>query len=207
MDYFDAVISRTGVKKYEKREVDDKLIGVILHMANYAESAGNLQAWEFIVVKDEDTKKKLSEAALRLNIVKDAPIDIVVCADLRKMSLKYQERGEYLYAVQDTASAITIMSITAQFLGLGINWVRAFDEDNIRQILGLPAHIRPLGIVTLGYPLEKSDIVKRQPVENLTWVDFYKRKYNKAYMFQTGPTEEVFKPIVNQILDKLKKKK
>ncbi|MBI2546984.1 MAG: nitroreductase family protein [Candidatus Aenigmarchaeota archaeon] len=206
MDYFNAVTTQSTTKKYEKKGVEDKVIGVVLYMANHAESVGNLQGWEFIVVKDPETKKRLSGAALKLDVVKDAPVDIVVCADLKKFSLKYEERGEYLYSIQDTAGVITIMLLTAQILGLGANWIRAFDEDGVKQILQLPNELRPVGIITLGYPFEKVKKPKIKQFEYMTWSDQFKKKYDISYLFQAGPKEQVFKPIVNQILDKLKKK-
>lgn len=206
MDFFDAITTRAVVKKFDKTPVNDKLIGAILYMANNAESAGDMQEWQFIVVKDEEIKKQLYNASLKLDVVKDAPVDIVVCADLKKISMKFHERGEYLYSVQDTASVITIMFLTAKILGLGANWIRAFDEAKVKEILGLPADIRPVGIVTLGYPSEKSEKKKLDPFEHLTWVDKYHQKYNISAMLQPGPAEEVFKPIINQIIDKLKKK-
>ncbi len=205
MDFFSAVNTLGTVKKYEKKDVDDKSIGVILYMANNFPSVGGLQGWEFIVVRDPEVKKSLHRAALKLDVVKDAPVDIVVCADLKKISLKYEERGEYLYSIQDTSGAIVIMMLTAQILGLGTNWVRAFDEQNIKITLGLPNELRPVGIITLGYPAEKSDR-KPKPFENMTSFNRFKQKYDISYMFQTGPKEEVSKPIVNQIIDKLKKK-
>lgn len=206
MDFFSAVTSQGTIKKYERKEVDDKLIGVILYMANHASSAGNLQGWEFIIVKDSEVKKRLHKAALKLDAVKDAPVDIVVCADLKKFSLKYEERGEYLYSIQDTASAITVMMITAQILGLGANWIRAFDEQDVKMTLGLPNELRPIGIVTLGYSLEKAEKKNFKPFEYMTSLDQFKKKYDISYMFQIGPKEEAFKPIVNQFIDKLKKK-
>ena len=207
MDFFNAVTSLAAVKRYEKKEVDDKLIGVILYMANHADSAGNLQGWEFIVVRDPEVKKMLHKAALKLDVIQDAPVDIVVCADLKKYSLKYDERGEYLYSLQDTAGTIAIIMVTAQILGLGTNWIRAFDENDIKAALGLPNELRPVGIITLGYPLEKPAKRKIKPFEYATWIDQFKRKYDLSYLFQIGPKEEVFKPIVNQIIDKLKKEK
>lgn len=206
MDFFSAVTTLGPVKKYEKKEVDDKLIGVILYMANHADSAGNLQGWEFIVVRDFEVKKQLHKAALKLDVVKDAPVDIVVCADLKKFSLKYEERGEYLYSIQDTAGAITIMMLTAQLLGLGTNWIRAFDEHDVKTALGLPNELRPVGIITLGYPFEKTQKKNLKEFEHMTSLDQFKKKYDASYLFQIGPKEEVFKPIVNQIIDKLKKK-
>lgn len=206
MDFFNAVTSQGTVKKYEKKEVDDKLIGVILYMANYADSVGNIQGWDFIVVRDQEVKNQMHKAAFKLDVVKDAPVSIVVCADLKKFSLKYEERGEYLYSIQDTAGAVTIIMLTAQILGLGTNWIRAFDEKEMKQILSLPNEVRPMGIVTLGYPAIKTERKKPRNFEYMTWIDQFKRKYDISYMFQIGPKEEVFKPVVNQIIDKLKKK-
>ncbi len=206
MDFFDAVTGHMNVRRYEKTEVEDKLVGVMLYMANQAESAGDLQAWEFVFVREGKVKEKLYNAALNMNIVREAPVDIVVCADLKKQSLKYHERGEYLYSVQDTASAITVMMVTAELLGLGANWIRAFDESKVKEILSLPDSIRPVGIITVGYPLERAKERTRNPFERLTWLDQYHKKSDISYLYQTGPKEDVFKPIVNQILEKLKKK-
>ncbi|MBI2005588.1 MAG: nitroreductase family protein [Candidatus Aenigmarchaeota archaeon] len=206
MDFFNAVTTQTTVKRYEKKDVDDKLIGVILHMANHADSAGNLQGWEFIVIRDPEIKKQLHKAALKLDVVKDAPVDIVVCADLKKFSLKYEERGEYLYSIQDTTGAITIMMLTAQILGLGANWIRALNENDVKTILGLPNELRPVGIITLGYAFEKAEKKNLKSFEHMTSFNKFKQKYDISYLFQIGPKEEVFKPIVNQIIDKLKKK-
>ena len=206
MDFFNAVTSQGTVKKYEKKDVDDKLIGVMLFMANHADSAGNLQPWEFIVVKDPDTKQRLHKAAFKIDVVRDALVDIVVCADLKKATLKYEERGERIYAVQDTAGAITIMMITAEILGLGANWIRTFDEDDVKTTLGLPNDVRPFGIITLGYPSDKSPKKNHKAFESMTSLDVFKKKYDISYMYQLGPKEEVFKPLVNQIMDKMKKK-
>jgi nitroreductase len=194
-----------SVKNFEKTLVDDKLIGVILYMGTHAPSAGNVQPWEFIIVKDEDTKKRLYEAAIKQEQVRDAPVDIIVCADLKKASLKYQERGEFLYSIQDTAGMITIMMITANALGLGSYWVRAFDEELVKDIVKLPKELRPVGIIAIGYPKEKPEKEELIPFERLAWFDKYRQKYHISEFFQPGPRQEVFKPVGNQIIEAIKK--
>lgn len=205
MNLFDVITSRVSVKNFEKTLVDDKLIGVILYMGTHAPSAGNVQPWEFIIVKDEDTKKRLYEAAIKQEQVRDAPVDIIVCADLKKASLKYQERGEFLYSIQDTAGMITIMMITANALGLGSYWVRAFDEELVKDIVKLPKELRPVGIITIGYPKEKPEKEELIPFERLAWFDKYRQKYHISEFFQPGPRQEVFKPVGNQIIEAIKK--
>jgi nitroreductase len=207
MNIVDAITGWCPVKKFEKKLVDDKYIGVMLHMATHAVSAGNLQGWEFIVVKEEKIKEKLFEAAIKQEQVKNAPVCIVVCADLKKYNLKYQERGEYLYSVQDTASAITIILLSATALGLGSDYVRAFDEEKVKSILNLPDEIRPIGIIPIGYAREKPKRDTIIPFDRLTWFDKYKQKYLVSYFFQPQTSDEVFKPILMQIREKIEKYK
>src|SRR4030042_995737 len=208
MNVFDAVTTWVPVKKFDKKPVDDKLIGVMLYMATHAESAGNLQGWEFIIVKDDATKEKLYKAALKQDQIKSAPVCIVVCADLKKFSLKYHERGEFLYSIQDTSSAVTIILLTATSLGLGSDWIRAFDEDSVKDILELPDEIRPVGIIPLGYAKERVKRDERIPFDRLTWYDKYKQKYLVSMFFQPGPSpykEDTFVPLFRQIKERIEK--
>ena len=207
MNVFDAVSTWVPVKNFEKKPVDDKFIGVILHMATYAESAGNVQGWEFIVVKEEKTREQLYEIALRQEQIKNAPVCIVVCADLKKFSLKYQERGEFLYSIQDTAGAITIMLLTANTLGLGSDWVRVFDEERVKDILKLPDSLRPVGIIPIGYAKGKPERERKIPFDTLTWYEKYRQKYLVSWYFQPGNTEEAFIPVLRMIREKIEKYK
>jgi nitroreductase len=206
LNLFDCITGRRSVRRFQRKEVDDKLIGVMLYMATQAPSAGNTQEWQFIVVKDEELRKRLAAAALEQRFVAGAPVDIVVCADMEKIELKYGDRGSKLYFAQDTANATMIMMLTATALGLSSCWVGAFDEDKVRRVLELPENLKPVAIVPIGYAAETPEASKRIPFENLTWTDRYGKKYDISYLFQPGPKEEVeFKPIGNYIQDALEK--
>ena len=120
MHVFDAAMNRLAVRKYEKKDIEDRVIGVMLHLATYANTPGNVQEWIFIVTRDVEIKTKLAKAALNQEWVKDAPVDIVLCADIKKSALKFGERGERLYAVESVASAAMVMMLAATELGLEI---------------------------------------------------------------------------------------
>lgn len=180
----------------------------MLHMATQAPSAGNTQEWQFIVVKNEEIKKKLAAVALEQDFVAEAPVNIVVCADMEKIGLRYGERGIKLYFAQDTSNAIMIMLLTATALDLSSCWVGAFDEDKLKRILGLPENLKPVAIISVGYAAETPEVSGRIPFENLTWTEKYGKKYDISYLFQPGPKEEVeFKPVGNYIQDALEKYK
>ena len=126
----------------------------------------------------------LWDAALKQNCIREAPIIVVVCADLRKASSRYGERGERLYCIQDTAAAIQNMLLSITAVGLGGVWVGAFDEDKTKLVCGLPKNMRPVALIAIGYPKEKPSMPRRITFENLTWVDEYK----KTWMFQEVTT-------------------
>lgn len=194
MNIFQCIFKRRSVRKFEKKEVDDKLIGLMLYAATHAPSAGNTQEWEFVVVKDSEQKKKIAIAALHQTLIKDAPVVIVVCADLEKISLRYGKRGEELYFAQDTAAAIQNILLSAHALDLGSAWIGAFDEEHVKEILKLPENLRPVAILSIGYPAEEPEMPKRIPFENLTSLDFYGKKY-----------EIEFEPIAEYLKKALKK--
>ncbi|MEM5836222.1 MAG: nitroreductase family protein [Candidatus Aenigmatarchaeota archaeon] len=208
MNIFDAIVNRKNVIKFKKDPVDDKLIGVMLYMATHAHSAGENQEWNFIVVRDEEKKKKLYQAALEHPLLKEAPVCIVVCADLEKASLRFQKRGEVFYSIQDTAAATMLMLVTANALGLGAVWIGSFDEEMVKYILNLPDKLRPVAIVAVGHPEKTVERKERIPFDNLTWYNTYGEKYELSYLFQPGARKKVeIKPIGNLIEDFLKKAK
>ena len=209
MNFFESVVNWRPTTKFEKKHVDDKMIGVMLHMATHAPSAGNIQEWEFVVVRDEEVKKKLAKASLEQMHVAEAPVVIVVLSDLESISSKYGKRGELVYALEDTAAAVMLLLLAAESLGLGADWIKSFDEDLVKTAIELPEKIRPIAIIPVGYPREEGEGRRLLDFEAFTWADKYERKYDWSYRIQTGPKETYreFKPIGNMIEDMLKKRK
>lgn len=153
MDLFEAIYKRQSIRAYDsERSVSDEKIFKILGAACQAPSAGNIQPWRFVVVRDESLKKALAWAALGQRFIAQAPVVIVVCADLEASERGYGRRGTDLYALQDTAAATQNLLLAAWAEGLGTCWVGAFDEKETAEVLKLPSEIRPVAIIPVGYP-------------------------------------------------------
>ena len=204
MDVFEAISKlKTTVKEFDSRPVDDKEIGLMLYMATRMNSAGNIQPWEFIVVTEEDQKKKLAVAALRQKIIVDAPADIVVCANMDREHLRFAKKGT-LYGVQDTAAAVAIIMLAANALDLGAVWIRSFDEEEVKTVIGIPEELRPVAILAIGYPASVTE-EERNPFEHVTWVDKYGKKFELAKATKRGREDEHIAKPIGMVLEDLVK--
>lgn len=166
MDIVTCIEGRTSVRSFKADPVDDETVVQALTMANLAPSAGNLQARDFVIVRNAKTKRLLMEAALRQDFIASAPVVVVCCANLERIE-HYRERGAKLYCLQDVAAAIENMILFLHSKGLGTVWVGAFDEQKASEALGLPAHVRPVAIVPIGVPAGRAVHRSRLPIGDM----------------------------------------
>ncbi len=165
MDAAECIKSRTTVREYLPEDLPEEDVREILEAAVAAPSSGNSQDWEFVVVRNRETKRKLAEAALGQRFVEEAPVAIVVCCN-RKRNL-YGERGSSLYSIQNSAAAIENLMLAAWSKGVGSCWVGAFRESEVAAAVGLPEDVRPLAIITLGYPKRIPEKPRRLPLDSV----------------------------------------
>lgn len=162
MSVLDVIRSRRSVRSFKDKRVSSELLESLFEAASWAPSAGNVQSCEIIVVRDEETKKRLAVAALDQGFVSEAPVVFVFCANLYKIQRYYGNRGVSLYAIQDAAASIENMLLAAHELGLGACWVGEFSEAEVKRILSIPDGVRPVALVPVGYPDEKPRVPKRE---------------------------------------------
>ena len=149
----EAIENRRSIRRFKEKEISKSDIKMLLHSAQMAPSAGNLQAREFIIVASEEGRKNLARAALNQEFIKEAPIVIVVCTNMTRSEPRYRARST-LYAIQDSTASVMNILLAAHSLGLGTCWVGAFDEREVSSLLNLPEHVRPIALVPVGYPDE-----------------------------------------------------
>ena len=160
-------MNRKSIRSFSDKKLSADLISEIIKYAHLASSAGNLQARDFIIVDDIDIKKGLSKAALNQEFIVEAPVNIIVCANLDRIS-PYGNRGRELYCIQDASAAVEHILLLAVNCGLGACWVGAFNENEVEKILQLPPYIRPVAIIPIGYPKDKALSTSRIDTKKLT---------------------------------------
>ncbi|MGB9959958.1 MAG: nitroreductase family protein [Candidatus Bathyarchaeales archaeon] len=167
MDVSEAIKGRRSIRSFKKNEVPNDVVEKLIDAARWAPSAGNIQPWEFIVVRNPETRAKLASAALRQTFVEEAPVVIVICADENRALQGYGFRGKSLFCIQDTAAAAQNIHLAAYSLGLGTCWVGSFREDEVAEILKIPEGIRPVAIIPVGYPAESPEPPNRRSISRI----------------------------------------
>lgn len=148
-DFLSFVSGRRSVREYGSEPVSPQDIEYLLNCARTAPSGGNLEAWDVIVVTDEDTRAALAEAAFDQAHIERAPLILVVCSNYVRSMSRYGERG-ILYALEDATIACTYLMLAAHARNLQSCWTGAFDDEAVREILELPQHARPVALLAVG---------------------------------------------------------
>ena len=94
---------------------------------------------------------RLADAAAGQAFVADAPVVIVIGAVFERTRAKYGERADR-YVHMEAGHAAQNLLLEAVSLDLGAIPVGAFDDKQVREILGLPADVSPLYLIPVGYP-------------------------------------------------------
>jgi nitroreductase len=176
LDVFKAIKTRRSIRAFTDQRVTNEEVQKLIEAARWAPSAGNIQPWGFIIVRDPQVKHGLCEAALNQTFIEEAPVVIVVCANPMQSSKGYGSRGTDLYCIQDTAAATQNILLAAHALGLAACWVGAFNEEEAKKVLAVPDELRPIAIVPVGHPAEKPRARPRKQLNEIMHHETFSRK-------------------------------
>ena len=169
MDTLDAILTRRSIRKYTDQAVPDELVSRLLQAAMAAPSAGNEQAWQFIVIRDRALLDAVPKFHPYAAMLKYASVAVLVCGDLTREKFK----GCW---VQDCSAATQNLLLAATTMELGAVWtgVYPFEERvaGMRKLLDLPEQVIPLSLVPIGFPAEqpgKADRFDRSRIHRDRW--------------------------------------
>lgn len=154
MNVLKAIKNRRSVRSFLDRGVEESKLSKILEAGSLAPSSGNIQNWEFVIVKEN---KEEIASACKQDFILEAPVLIIVCNLKDKIDILFGDKGKEFYAIQNCAMAIENMLIMATALDLGSCFVAVFDEDKIKRVLNIPGNVSVDGVIALGYAKGKSD--------------------------------------------------
>ena len=167
MDIFEAISSRRSIRRYSDLPVEDEQVQAVFEAVRHSPSWANMQCWRFVAVRDVEAKQKLAEYSYMKSFMEargykanpakkalvEAPVVIVACAE---PSQSGEVRGQDYYLL-DMGIACQTLMLAAKGLGLGTVFVGIYEEDKVRELLGIPGNVRIVGLIPMGYPLEEKE--------------------------------------------------
>jgi len=154
MELMDVILKRRSIRNYSGGDIPEETLRQILQAGLLAPSSRGLKPWEFYAVRDRETLGKLAGAkSAGGGMLARCAAAIAVFADGEKADTW----------VEDCSIAMSFMMLMAEEKGVGSCWVQVrlradaagkAAEENVRELLGVPARFRIAGILALGIPAE-----------------------------------------------------
>jgi nitroreductase len=148
MNVLDAIRQRRSIRAFEDRTIEEDKLLRVLEAGRLAPSAKNRQEWRYVLVRDKDLRRKLAVACNNQYFIAEAPVVIVGCATMTDYVLSC---GQPAYTIDVTIS-MDHMTLQAVEEGLGTCWIGSFQEDEVKRLLNVPAEMRIVEVMPLGYP-------------------------------------------------------
>ena len=205
--FYKAIYSRRDVRShFVSKPIESKVLSKILNAAHHAPSVGFSQPWNFILIKDKKTKKKIKDSfeiektrssqlieepkrskylSFKLEGILESPVNLCVTYDPSKFGpfvigrTSIPEAG--LYSV---CCAIQNLWLAARTEGIGLGWVSILSNDILKEVLELPDHIVPIAYLCLGHvdefskkpDLEKNGWLPRLELKDVVFFEKWEKK-------------------------------
>lgn len=203
------VRARRATPAFSSAPVSEEDLQQILRAGLEAPSSYNMQPWRFVVVRDADVRRRLRDAALGQDQVEQAPVVIVACGDTeawredlelviqigRKHGLDDEsgidrkrrnvtralsiEPNMSMWVTKQTMISATTMMWMAEALGYDTGPMEGFDENRVRDVLGIPDHLRVIFLLAVGKLLgEDGKFPGRLPASRTIFENRYGEAWN-----------------------------
>lgn len=107
---------------------------------------------QWVVHSQTDARPDLYQAALRQEPVRQAPAVFVLAAVYQRTADKYGQERSPRYVHLEAGHAAQNLLLQAVALGLGAVPIGAFHDEQVQDVLGLPADQQPLYLIPIGHP-------------------------------------------------------
>jgi nitroreductase len=200
---FDAMYTQKAIRRLKPDPVPDELITKLLEAATKAPSGGDRQPWSFIVIRNQETKDKLAgwyrdawdstygrlsqeqrtanEAFARMYRsaehlafhMAETPVLIMVCAQSMPPGLGGAAASSHYGSVYP---AVQNLLLAARGLGLGasLTTLHKLHDDEVKELLGVPANAETVALIPIGYPRGKYGPAARKPLEEVVHYEHWK---------------------------------
>lgn len=183
-----AIKDRRSVREYESRKVPREIIDTIIDAGNKAPSGMNSQPWRFVVIDDDTTHKKMTEACIPNGKKLLEPLKTSNPERYDMIMKRYEELedpiyysapamifviGKGPYADLSCPLACENIMLAAFSLGLGSCWVAfgslLMDNKELTGLLDLNKDEKIYGPIIIGYPAGTTEPPEKKAPE-IKWI-------------------------------------
>ncbi|HKR74018.1 MAG TPA: nitroreductase family protein [Candidatus Nitrosocosmicus sp.] len=164
MNTVDCIATKLDIREFSNDSVPPNVISTILKSARYSGSGLNTQHWRFIVIKEKNNIKKLSEDSTSGQWIVGANFAIILLTD-----------PNYGFHLLDAGRVIQNMQLSAWDNGVGSGIYTGIKDDKMRNDFKIPLNLSISAVVGFGYP-RKSITGKRKnrkPINELAFNEIY----------------------------------
>lgn len=161
-----------AVREYTSEPIPDDVLADILEVGRWSGSASNIQSTEVVVVRDPQTKQRMSELGVRPAAGAAVALVVVTPGDADRHDLEVFDNGRLVERL--------LLAAKAHGVGSNIATLKENGPEVMKETLGIPADRRIWTVVTLGYPDEaarrarpRSPVAGRKPLEAFVHRDRY----------------------------------
>lgn len=165
----EVIKGRRSVRSFRSESIPEEHLKTILEAGVWAPSGSNVQPWEFVLVREKPTIEKIKLFSPGLFGSPDAVV--VLC--INKERIKRSSKSGESVALMDVAMAAQNMMLAAYSLGVGSCPIASFNKTAVKELLGIPAHVDPVLMVSLGYPDKWPEPPRRRPLEEVVHYEKY----------------------------------
>jgi nitroreductase len=164
MDVFEAMRKRRMHRSFSDEAISEEVLAKLVRAAALAPMGGNELVRRLIVVSDPRVVKTVRNVTP--SFLANPPALIVVCTDLDRAEASMGRQGRDILSLIDAGAAAENVALAAPALGVGVSFVRSVNDSALREVLGLPEHVRPDILIGVGHPATKPSPAapRRDPV-------------------------------------------
>lgn len=154
--------------------VAQDILARCLEAARLSPSACNSQAWRFLIVTDPALRTRLAQKAFggvyaMNSFAKEAPVLVVVVTERSKYMTQVAgaTRGTQ-YNLIDIGIVCEHFILQATEEGLGTCWIGWFDQQGVRDVLGLSKKDCLDVMISVGYPADTQREKTRKMISDIS---------------------------------------
>ena len=170
MEFYDLMRKRRMVRAFRPDPIPEDSLARILDTAQCAPSAGHSQGQRYIVIQDEERKAKIAANCNEQDYVavgfdhfiSGAPTLIIPCTNEQIYRRRYREKDKLLpdgsefvwpvpYWYMDIGCSVMMILLAVVEEGLAAGFACFGDNQALRELLGIPEEVEPMGAIPIGY--------------------------------------------------------